>query len=136
MVLCRHSATLRASEHTRAFPCFHGLPCRFCDDDLVRIDTDSIRARRLATLVCWCVTVGPHPFSPEVTLGEGLLQGAGAGAMLTLIRAATIDRDGFLLTYYLLNYGLPMGLVASRVNRARLDTGREADFFRFGNRSP
>lgn len=133
VALCRRPAAPEPGDALNVFPCFHGAPCRFEGTPFRQLSVDRLRARRIANLSCWGVTLDDHPFSSRLSIGEGLLRHALVESMLALIRAATIYPEDLLAIYYLCNSGLTFGEAANRANQFRLARGLRADFFCFGD---
>lgn len=129
-VCCRIDASAPAGE-LRVLPCFHGDSCRRGSD--VETPAAAIGARRVINLSCWGVTLANPHFAPEFTLADGLMRSGTVESLITTVRVADIGAADVSLLYYLINVGLPMGLVANRANRLRLRVGKGADFICFGD---
>lgn len=130
-VLCRHADATAAETEFRVLPCYHGDTCRRGND--IDASADRVRARLVINLTCWGVYLAASHFAPEFTIGDSLMRFAGVESMVTTLRIVYITPPDGACLYYLVNMGLPMGLVANRANRFRLSLGQEAEYICFGD---
>jgi hypothetical protein len=129
--LCRRDTADIDRADTRMHPCFHGAPC-FRGNGR-HTSADSVGAQRVLLMSCFGVRIPSIHYAPEYSLGEALMRYACVESLLTSIRVAIIRPHDVALAYYLLNTGLPMGVVANRINRFRLLAGQQAEFICFGD---
>ena len=117
----------------KAFPCYYGAPCRFESAEFTAFPTEAIAARKLVNLCCNGVTLQDYVFSPKVTIGDGLMNSTAMESMISTIGVSSIDKSDFLILYYLISDGLSFGEVTTRANQFRLQRGKRADLFCFGD---
>lgn len=133
LAICRRGTGLNAPANFLAFPCFYGAPCRYDKPVLLPFSTDIVAARKVINITCWGFGLQDHMFQPELTVGQGLLDGGAVESMITSIRVFPLERSDLMALYYLINHGVPFGLATALANKLRLQRGNRADFFCFGD---
>ena len=128
-VLCRRSAVAADQDELRVYPCFHGDPCYFGHNrDEAEVNIDRLEARRVVALSCYGASFIDVPFTPALSVGEGLLRYAQVETLVTPVRAATVGSSDLAVVYYLINSGLPLGVVTNRANRFRIACGQHVEW--------
>lgn len=133
VAICRRASGIEAPADFRALACFYGASCRYDQPVLSPLPTKIMAARKVVNISCWGFGIQDHMFAPNLTVGQGLLESDTLDSMITSIRVFPFDRSDMLSLYYLINQGLPFAAVTALTNKLRLQRGKRADFFCFGD---
>ena len=134
--ICTQGDTKEMSQGLNSLPCFLGSSCRFHIDSettVSRLNASFINSQLIIDLTCYGFLLESEVLDCKHGHGRAFLENPLTQALITTMSVVVVESLHYLLLFYLAHDGLPVGLIASHVNRHYKELMRDAPFIVHGD---